>query len=100
MGRGSLINEKINETETKEYKRRLKLLLKSKLNGGNMIRAINTWEVAVISYLAEILDWTKEQMRNMDMKTRKITTIMECFTQELMCQGYRGERGWLKQGVG
>ena len=35
--------EKMKETVTKEYKRRLKLLLKSKLNGGNMIRSINGW---------------------------------------------------------
>ena len=59
---------------TKEYKRRLKLLLKSKLNGRN-IRAINTWAVAVIRNPAGILDWTKEQMRNMDRKTLKMMAM-------------------------
>ena len=55
------------KTVTKEYKRRL---LKCRLNGGNMIRAVNKWEMAVIKYPAGILDWTKKQMRNMDRKTR------------------------------
>ena len=40
--------EKVNVAVTKDYKKKLKLLLKSKLNGENMIRAINTWAVAVI----------------------------------------------------
>ena len=42
---------------TKEYYRRLKLILKSKLNGRNIILAINTWAVAVIRYGAGIIDW-------------------------------------------
>ena len=32
----------------REYKRRLKLVLKSKLNGKNKINAINTWAVSVL----------------------------------------------------
>ena len=59
----------MKETVTNKYKRTLKLLLESKLNSGNMIRAINTWVAAVIRYPAGILDWIKEQMRNMDRKT-------------------------------
>ena len=39
----------------KEYKRRLKMVLKSKLNGKNRIQAINTWAVAVIRYGAGII---------------------------------------------
>ena len=40
-----------------EYKRRLKLVLRSKLNG--KISAINTWAVAVIRYGAGIIDGQK-----------------------------------------
>ena len=44
--------DKIKENEmkektTKEYKRRLRLKLNSKLNGRNKIRAINAWAVAI-----------------------------------------------------
>ena len=67
--------DKMKATLTKEYKRRLTLLLKSRLNSGNMVRAINTWAVAVLRYPAGILRWTKEEMRNMDRKTRKMMTM-------------------------
>ena len=54
--------DKIKENEwkkktIKEYKRRLLLILKSKLNGKNKITAINTWAVAVFRYGAGILQW-------------------------------------------
>ena len=47
--------DKIKETEmkekiTKEYKRRQRLILKSKLNGRNKVKAINTWAVAIFKY--------------------------------------------------
>ena len=42
---------------TAEYKRRLRLILKSKLNGKNKIQAINTWAVALLKYGAGIINW-------------------------------------------
>ena len=45
------IKEKeMKEKTIKEYKRRLRLVLKSKLNGKNKITAINTWAVAIFRY--------------------------------------------------
>lgn len=41
----------------KEYYRRIRKLLTSKLNGGNMIKAMNTWAVATAQYTAGIVDW-------------------------------------------
>ena len=54
--------DKIKENEMKEktrkkYKRKLRLVLKSKLNGKNKITAINAWEVPVSRYGAGILQW-------------------------------------------
>lgn len=72
--------DKIKEDEMKkktikEYKRRLRLILKSKLNGKNKITAINTWAVAVFRYGAGILQWKESELKNMDRKTRKTMTI-------------------------
>ena len=52
--------DKIKETEmkekiTKEYKRRQRLILKSKLNGRNKVTVINTWAVAIFRYGAGII---------------------------------------------
>ena len=58
---GILELDEIKEHEMKikvtaEYKRRLRLILKSKLNGKNKIHAINTWAVALLRYGAGIIN--------------------------------------------
>ena len=72
--------DKIKENEMKkktikEYKRRLRLILKSKLNGKNKITAINTWAVAVFRYGAGILQWKESELKNVDRKSRKTMTM-------------------------
>ena len=52
---GMIELDKLKETEmkekiTKEYKRRQRLILKSKLNGKNKVTAKNTWAVAIFRY--------------------------------------------------
>ena len=37
---------------SKEYNRRIRKLLKSKLNGGNLLRAVNAWAVSLLRYSA------------------------------------------------
>ena len=54
----------------KQYFSRLRAVLQSKLNGGNTVKAINTWAVPVVRYSGGIVDWTKEDIENMDRKTR------------------------------
>ena len=41
-----------------EYMRRIKLIVKSKLNGKNEISVLNTWSVSVLRYVAGIKKWT------------------------------------------
>ena len=65
----------MKEKIQKEYFRRLKTILKSKLNGGNTIKAINTRAVSIVRYGAGIIDWTKAELQHMDRKTRKLMTI-------------------------
>ena len=50
----------------------VKRLCQSKLNGGNLVLGVNSWAVAVVMYGAAIMDWTKDELGNMDRKTRKI----------------------------
>jgi len=44
------IKEEMKEKTTKEYKRRMRLILKLKLNGKNKITAMNKWAVAIFRY--------------------------------------------------
>ena len=65
---GILELDEIKEHEMKikvtaEYKRRLRLILKSKLNGKNKIHAINTWEVALLRYGAGTINWKVDELK-------------------------------------
>ena len=48
---------------TAKYKRRLRLILKSKLNAKNEIQAINTWAVALLRYGAGIINWKVDELK-------------------------------------
>ena len=51
------------------------MVLKSKLNGRNKIKAIKAWTVSVIKYRAGILQWKEIELKDVDMKSRKIITM-------------------------
>ena len=63
----------------KEYVRRVRKILKSKLNGTNSISAINSRAVSIVRYGAGIIQWTKEELQKLDRKTRKLSTIHRAF---------------------
>ena len=60
---------------TKEYKTRLQKIWSSELNGRNKTIAHNTFAVPVITPTAGILDWTKKEVKDLDVMTRKIISM-------------------------
>ena len=70
-----VLHKESKERLKKEYIRRVKKCLKSKLNGGNMVKAINTWAVSLMRYSAQIVEWTKADLDVTDRKTRKLITM-------------------------
>ena len=70
-----IMNREIKKKVTREYIRRVKKLIRSQLNGGIVIAGINTWAVGIIGYEAGMLDWTKEESKSIDIKTRKLMPI-------------------------
>ena len=73
------MNREMKEKIEKEYLRRVKLLARSKLYAGNLIRGINAWAIGVVRYTAGILDWTEGDLKKMDVKTRKILSMAGAF---------------------
>uniref|UniRef100_A0A2H6N264 Reverse transcriptase domain-containing protein n=1 Tax=Micrurus carvalhoi TaxID=3147026 RepID=A0A2H6N264_9SAUR len=65
----------VNTIVRREYTNRVRKILKSKLNGGNTIKAMNTWAVPVIRYMAGIVNWTQSDLDILDRKTRKLMTM-------------------------
>ena len=60
---------------SKEYIRRLREVLKSKLNGGNLFREVNAWAVSLLIYSITFVSWRKSEMQAIDRKTSKLFTI-------------------------
>ena len=81
---GMFENDVIKDSQIKirvttNYWKRVKKILKSPLSGGNVIIAINTWAVPLIRYTAGIVKWTQEEMRTLDVSTRKLLSMYKCF---------------------
>ena len=60
---------------SKEYFTRLKKVLKTKLNGGNLVQGVTTWAVSLLRYSAAFIIWKKCELQAIDRKTRKLFTI-------------------------
>ena len=52
----------------KEYIRKLRKVLKSKLNGGNLVRGVNIWAVSLLKYSAAFVSWRKSELQAIDRK--------------------------------
>ena len=54
-----VLEEKMKLNVSKEYIRKLINVLKSKLNGGNLVRGVKTWAVSLLRYTAAFVSWRK-----------------------------------------
>ena len=63
---------KMKENFRREYLRRTKLIMKSRLTSRNKIIAITTWAVSFMRYGAGIVKCTKSKL---DRKTRRVLTL-------------------------
>ena len=65
----------MKENIKKEYLRRIRKLLKTKLCSRNPIKGIDIWAVPLVRYLGSFLKWTTEELKQMDQITRKLMTM-------------------------
>ena len=77
---GILEAETIKQVEMKEkihkeYLRRTRKLLETKLNSRNFIKEINTWAEPLVRYSGPFLKWTRNELQQMDQRTRKLMTM-------------------------
>ena len=85
---GIIEGEEIKHQEMKkikkEYIKRLKAILKSKLNSGNTVKAINSWAVPVIRYSAGIVDWKNSELYGL--KDQKSTKHVPSSAPKIKCR--------------
>ena len=75
LERDDLCQQKMKEKIQKEYYKRVRLLLKSKLNGAIVTNAINIWAIATAWYGAEIINWDKGELDKIDLQTGKLLNM-------------------------
>ena len=69
------LEEKMKLNALKEYIRRLRKVLESKLDGGNLVCGVNTCAVSLLRYSGAFVSWTKSELQAIDRKTRKLFII-------------------------
>ena len=56
----------MKDTIRKEYLRRTRKLLETKLSSRNFIKGINTWALPLVRYSGPFLKWTRDELKQMD----------------------------------
>ena len=69
------LEEKMKLNVSKKYIERIRKVLKSKLNGENLVRGVNTWAVSLLRYSEAFVSWRKSELQAINRKTRKLFTI-------------------------
>ena len=67
-------HSKMKEKIRKDYFRKIIMVLISELNAINKIEAINTVAIPVVTYSFNIINWTAEDIKDLDRKTRNLLT--------------------------
>ena len=69
------LEEKMILNVLKEHMRRLRKVLKLKLNGLNLVSGVNIWAVSLLRYSAAFAGWRKSEMQPIDRRTRNLFTM-------------------------
>ena len=77
----------------KEYLRRTRKLLETKLYSRNLIKGIDTRAVSFIRYLGPFLKWTREELKQIDQRTRKLMTLHSTDDGDRLYVSRKGRRG-------
>ena len=59
----------------RKHRRRTRKLLETKLCSRNLIKRINTWAVSYFRYSAPLVKWTREVLKQMDQRIKKLMTM-------------------------
>ena len=72
---GGISHNKMKQKIRKELYRRARKILQTELNSKNKIMALNSLAVPVVSYSFNIINWTINEIKQMDVKIRKLLTM-------------------------
>ena len=61
-----MLEDQMKRKTGKEYLRRVRKVAESKLNGGNLVCAMNTWAVSLVRYEEGIIVWKEQELQELD----------------------------------
>jgi predicted neutral ceramidase superfamily lipid hydrolase len=67
-------HQQMKDRLKQEYNRRLRMVLKSELNARNKITAVGALAVLLLRYTFGVINWTLEEIKQIDRKTIKMLT--------------------------
>ena len=73
-----MVNEMKDEVKKQHY-RRVRKVVETKLNSGNVFKAINTWAVSVVRYSVAFLGFSRLQLEEINRRIRKLLTMHNGF---------------------
>ena len=72
----------------KDYLKRTRKLLETKLTRRNLIKTINTWAVHLVRYSGPFLKWIRDELKRMDQRTRKHIPYTRYYIPETTLTAY------------
>jgi hypothetical protein len=82
-------HQQMKERLKQEYRRRLRMILKSELKARNKITAIGALAVPVLRYSFGVINWRIEEIKQIDRKTRKMLTMYNMHHGKAACKEER-----------
>ena len=84
----SIKQVEMKEKIKKEYLMWTRKLHKIKLCHRNLIKGIITWAVSVVRYSGPFFKWTTEELKQMDLRRRKLMTFIKHYILEMTFTDY------------
>ena len=78
-----------DDDDDDDLKRRTKLF-ETRLYCSNLIKGINNWVVPIVRISGQFLRWTREKLKHIDLRIRKLVTIHKAQT-DCLCQEKKEE---------
>ena len=72
-------HETVKQKVSTNFKARLRKLLESELNARNLFQAINECVLPIITYLFGIVNWREKELKDYDIKIRKMLNMCRVF---------------------
>ena len=72
---GQIRYTEMKEKMKTEYLRRVRKVLETMLNEGNIIKRINIWAISLLRYSAAFIDWNCTELTQLDRRTRKLMRV-------------------------